>query len=63
MRVYIIELYDSMCESSSVLRVCKRKEIAEYFIKRCRHLDNSRLPLDLQDFNYRYDIIECTLIE
>lgn len=63
MKVYIIELYDTMCESSSVLRVCKRKEVAEYFIKIFRHTDNSRLPRDSQDFYYIYDIIECNLID
>lgn len=63
MKVYILECYDCLCESSSVLRVCKRKEVAEYFIKRFRHMDNSRLPRESQDFYYTYDIIECNLID
>ena len=63
MKVYLIEEYDKLAESSNILRVCKRKEVAEYFIKRFKNADNSRLPLELQDFYYSYGIMERTLIE
>lgn len=61
--MYLIEEYDKLSESTHILRVCERKEVAEHFIKRFKHLDNSRLTLELQDFYYSYGIIELVLIK
>lgn len=63
MNVYIVECYDSVCDGTYIMRVCERRDVAEYFVKRFRHIDNSNLPSHMQDHYYSYGIKEHILIK
>lgn len=63
MKVYLVEQYDPILELTSIVRVCKRKEVAEALVKKFTHMGRSRLPKDFQEWSYYYSVLGTTLIE
>lgn len=62
MKVYTIEKYDQFCETDYVVKVCKRKDVAESFITIFKHRDNSRKIREMQN-EYFYATNEYILVE